>query len=915
MAVCGGCCGCVWFLSIIAAIPIGFGLLQNTRVTWNDVDFQSNCIHLYNDDIDIQPPTDLEFDILNVCTVSITVVIACVCCYSCCVAMVCKDSKRWDETNTGMNIGLSFGCLYVLATLASASIFVHVFLYLHLLNQEFEELSPLMCYIDDQWCKAYDWALAGVFDASFIIGIVCCFCFYGFILGATKSEMDEGDPRPNAPLPATANYTPLKRMDMRNTNNNNLIDKCRNNLSECKHAQTLIANLRHYDHVSPPNRAISHIINDYIHTLNNHDEDQEFQFIVDQLEACDATKCKSLARIRRNRYSPPAMNTQYLNKNKKDIAYNDIVSKIHCYFMHSHDIGYRLRLHESSRDYNTSPSQDDGKYNSPAEMLVDRNLSQTSQLLKTQSENSTLNIAIGRENKFNQFVADAVDQSQINGFCNFHHGYSFKYKDYQSPENMNPNVEYVYSDHATISPRHKSFKAELTQNEICLVTMDQFNNEYTKANVHFNSFYRRKAKPNMTMDHILALLFYCNYSVLSYEFTKTYRENDGKHHTNYYYWGLYLKQAVIHHGTGWNTHNPTQPVGLFHGLSEQLLLHPTVIFDADDIIYSPLSATSSLPVAIRFADTDGIIVQLSHTSSSRIIDQVDSAAIAATWLDNTFDVKDTNCAHYFSVAWLSDFPGEKEYLFLQDNEFEGLCIWNILSPITGHRLQYLMIALTVIKAMVCNGPSVQGSYDEIINRYQLWISQWLDYHEISTKLQDLVVSIMMSEFHCNQDYANKMVMNCCNSITEAVIDVQRANTVDYVWNIWYQMFKQSKYEYIDITAIVEVFPKMNQIVLENMIDSDCSRGDILKDVLDSWQNVNKQSHIRFVQLAMCPEKTWIQKYKDTYKGIVFGLATSQYVERVGVFTERRSERKYLTLISTNAEKQPSTIQKIGFEGF
>ena len=40
---------------------------------------------------------------------------------------------------------------------------------------------------------------------------------------------------------------------------------------------------------------------------------------------------------------------------------------------------------------------------------------------------------------------------------------------------------------------------------------------------------------------------YCNYTNFQHLFSKTYRENDGKDHTQFYWFGKLLKEAVNDH--------------------------------------------------------------------------------------------------------------------------------------------------------------------------------------------------------------------------------------------------------------------------------------------------------------------------------------------------------------------------------
>ena len=120
--------------------------------------------------------------------------------------------------------------------------------------------------------------------------------------------------------------------------------------------------------------------------------------------------------------------------------------------------------------------------------------------------------------------------------------------------------------------------------------------------------------------------------------------------------GMYLKIALRRFGT---LTKDGDIKTFYHGLSEKLLF-PDYFFGVEFegiSIKSPISTTSSPEVASNFtAGNNGLILALQSIS---------------------FEFN-----RYFSVSWLSDFPYEKEYLFIQnEGHFQ---IQNIFDVTTGY---------------------------------------------------------------------------------------------------------------------------------------------------------------------------------------------------------------------------------------
>eukprot|EP01084_Bolivina_argentea_P003581 6736_1 len=91
------------------------------------------------------------------------------------------------------------------------------------------------------------------------------------------------------------------------------------------------------------------IVDIYQHLLSKHDKDTDFQYIYNTLPKCIVENCVMFRRNYRNRGY-----VQYdeLRLYKcDDVCTIQILDKIHCYYKHTYDIGYRLTLKERNYIY------------------------------------------------------------------------------------------------------------------------------------------------------------------------------------------------------------------------------------------------------------------------------------------------------------------------------------------------------------------------------------------------------------------------------------------------------------------------------------------------------------------------------------------------------------------------------------
>eukprot|EP01084_Bolivina_argentea_P030019 55677_1 len=240
------------------------------------------------------------------------------------------------------------------------------------------------------------------------------------------------------------------------------------------------------------------------------------------------------------------------------------------------------------------------------------------------------------------------------------------------------NSESVFnpSNHKQIDKKYDSLMQESTQNEIPILTKAQFDTELKKAKMYFNIHYSKKCRSKLckgiSVQHLLAVMIYCNYDNLQNEFSILCRHNTAENDkiNNFYHLGRLLKEAVNQFGTKISTGTIKR---FYHGIKEQLLF-PTIIGkdQCGVSIYSPLSTSTSFEVAVNFSCNNGLIAQFGGAPDAK--------------------------AKYFSTRLVSDFSNEYEMLFFQTHY--PLQINNITDPRTVTDFGIILNALRAIEQIV-----------------------------------------------------------------------------------------------------------------------------------------------------------------------------------------------------------------------
>eukprot|EP01084_Bolivina_argentea_P283471 485501_1 len=333
------------------------------------------------------------------------------------------------------------------------------------------------------------------------------------------------------------------------------------------------------------------LLNDYNHLLITHSNHFEDIYNLCKEQAndewlCNLCDCLCWKRNDRNRSHIEEQKYEISNgKDIGDVTQQQIIDRIHCYYLHGFDTGYRI-----SRKNKADILNDELKsYND--ELYIDKTFDRVRQFLHSQNKENNLakigeKFIINKENasmKMDQYNYgyrffywdyyknnisrfDPMHQSAgvqtLQSYGNFsfnHRGYNFSV-----PEaNVNTSLGSWY-----ITQKYENFKQELLQNAICTINNTAFDSLYGTALIHQQTdmvrnflaaneraakFYGVNLGDIMSINHLMAVMVQCNFDVLQFEFKKTYRkescinEKDDelkKRHSNYYWLGKLLRECA-----------------------------------------------------------------------------------------------------------------------------------------------------------------------------------------------------------------------------------------------------------------------------------------------------------------------------------------------------------------------------------
>ena len=294
--------------------------------------------------------------------------------------------------------------------------------------------------------------------------------------------------------------------------------------------------------------------------------------------------------------------------------------------------------------------------------------------------------------------------------------YEVMYREQNGKTALDGNAGYRLMDWF-IHVKYASFKEEALNNESSPFGLSEYSDTYALAKekwqniLHLKRFTARKRKGNffekfygikpgtlITVDHVLSILLYTNYTKHSYLFSSTYRKNNlyesdrslKTRHSEYYWWGKNLRESVEIYGEPM-VHRKDIPT-FYHGISDSLLFNSTTIR-----LFGPVSTTAGLFFSSFYISRDifgsvasDFIVAWSVFGSTGVV----------------LDIQNRNSgAKLFNMNFFSSFTGEDEKLFLAERNRLTFCnIHNI--PLKKHYQD--MIKIITMTDRIMSGIVLDG---------------------------------------------------------------------------------------------------------------------------------------------------------------------------------------------------------------
>eukprot|EP01084_Bolivina_argentea_P313486 542875_1 len=298
--------------------------------------------------------------------------------------------------------------------------------------------------------------------------------------------------------------------------------------------------------------SIASILNHFLYLLNQcKDNDALFENIYMYFDCiCSYKNCRAFRRLyieKETRHMFAVVGHDIM-----DSVTQEIMDIIHCYFIHSYDIGYRLtstekRMLDTFNDAKLEEKENNLFINNKIACI--QNILHTKQMkiYSIQNEKNThLSMTRRMGSRYNQLPLSKYVKKELETYT---FGTRFKYTFSEFEKKMMDSVGCIYGKGQVVQMRFMSLKEETTQNVLCSIPVNRWNTEYMKASLLFESLLcKQKYRPfvlqitntitipigHIKIEYLLAILIYCNHDRLQLEFSKTYQDNVTQHEQFYH---------------------------------------------------------------------------------------------------------------------------------------------------------------------------------------------------------------------------------------------------------------------------------------------------------------------------------------------------------------------------------------------
>ena len=289
----------------------------------------------------------------------------------------------------------------------------------------------------------------------------------------------------------------------------------------------------------------------------------------------------------------------------------------------------------------------------------------------------------------------------------------------------------------------------------------------------------------ISLNHLLAVYFYCSFTDASTEFSETFRrryssesdESVKKRHSKCAIWAKYLRECVEGFGLRLQKGSTLVPAVFYHGVTKEFLFKNTILR-----FNGPLSTSVSDHIAESFASGQG------GTKSQSQSGYTDGMVLTLKphWGDYRGNIRALNCQSY------SDFPHEDEYLFMGG-----------LEPLVIHNIREIKL----------NGSEYLKKIQAINNIHQIFEGMACKFVMKPTLIRELIDNRLRYKDKKNKDYITNLFDFYCDEIREIVISLSLMD----------QSYKMIRDNFIDkhksnalkLQKIIKLFPNCRRISISD----------------------------------------------------------------------------------------------------
>ena len=175
-----------------------------------------------------------------------------------------------------------------------------------------------------------------------------------------------------------------------------------------------------------------------------------------------------------------------------------------------------------------------------------------------------------------------------------------------------------------VEPRYENFKEEML--EYPAVSPEELESITNKATQYLKTEMCRSLRADtehhepITIDDLIGLILYCDYSELSRRFTLSFRKSTAfeslkqikARNSRYFHWSLTMKDTIKSYGQSW--YQGSGPISALRGPFYCGMSIPLNIPQFNMSTHGPTSTSIHIEVATRFSGSKGIIIQMNNSS-------------------------------------------------------------------------------------------------------------------------------------------------------------------------------------------------------------------------------------------------------------------------------------------------------------